>query len=74
MLAENEMSSGTQERKRRKNTAKSPGTGRNFLMGRGQNTVDAPWALFEELLCGECALHLGETEETFAKDVTSFVQ
>ena len=39
--AENEMSSGTQERKRRKHT-KSPETGRNFLMERGQNTVDAP--------------------------------
>ena len=70
MQAENGMSSGTQKRKRRKHT-KSLESGRNFLMGRAQSTVDAPWALFEELLCRECALHLSETEETSAKDVTS---
>ena len=67
--AENEMSSGTQEQKRHKHM-KSPETGRNFFMGRGRNTFHAR-ALFEELLCGECALHLGETEETSKKDVTS---
>ena len=39
------------------------------MIGRGQNTIDAPWTLFEELLCGECALYQGEKEETSAKDL-----
>ena len=41
------------------------------MIGRGQHTIDAPWTLFEELLCGECALYQDEKEETSAKDLTS---
>ena len=51
---ENEISSGIQARKHRKHT-KSHETWKNFMIGRGQHTIDAPWTLFEELLCGECA-------------------
>ena len=32
--------------------------------------ADAPWSLFEEPLCSECALNRGETEEITSKDVT----
>jgi hypothetical protein len=69
LQGDKEMSSGIQARKRRKH-AKAPETGRNFIIGRGEEAKDAPWSLFEELLCGECALYLGETKETSVKNVT----
>ncbi len=67
--SQDEISSGTQTRKRRKHI-KSPETGRNFIIGRGEKVSDAPWSLFEELLCGECALYIGGSEEITAKSVT----
>ena len=66
---QNEISSETQVRKRRKHV-KSPETGRNFIIGRGDKVTDAPWSLFEELLCCECALYMGGTEEITSKGVT----
>jgi hypothetical protein len=69
LQGDKEMSSGIQARKRRKH-AKAPETGRNFIIGRGEEAKDAPWSLFEELLCGKCALYLGETKETSVKNVT----
>ena len=35
-----------------------------------EKVSDAPWSLFEELLCGECALYIGGSEEITAKSVT----
>jgi hypothetical protein len=58
-----------QSRKRRKH-AKSPKAGRNFIIGRGEEAKDVPSSLFEERLCGKCALYLGETKEISVKNVT----
>lgn len=45
-------------RKRRKHGL-SKETGRDFMIGRGEEVAATPWSLFEELLCIECALHIG---------------
>ncbi len=54
MQGQNEMSSEIQTRKCRMHV-KSPETGRNFIVERGEKVTDAPWSLSEKLLCGECA-------------------
>ena len=59
---QNEMSSETQVRKRRKHV-KSTETGRSFIIRQGEEVSDAPWSFIEELLCRECALYIGSTGE-----------
>ena len=49
-------------RKRRKHGLGKE-TGRQFMIGRGEDVTSARWSLFEKLLCIECALNMENTDD-----------
>lgn len=42
------------------------------MIGKGENVAEAPWSLFEELLCIKCALHMGEKEDINTINLANF--
>ena len=60
-----------QPRKRRKHGLAKE-TGKDFMNRRGEKLAANPWSLFEELLCIECALYMGGTEDINIDNLTDF--
>ena len=60
-----------QPRKRRKHGITKE-TGKDFMNRRGETIAANPWSLFEELVCIECALYMGGTEDINIDNLTDF--
>lgn len=42
------------------------------MIERGEKVADAPWSLFEELLCTECALYMGTKDHISTENLMEF--